>query len=147
MPCLINLTSCTRALPLSPSFFFSNTELSSPLFTGPSQTHNSPPHEHHMPPPRANLRWISLSGPSLSQVPQFKLSPSGPCSFIVGFSLNRTTMVETSSSAQVGLALSCSAFLSKLNHHGLSFKLHPLFETLFLFYFLSIYLLNFLFFL
>ena len=62
-------------------------------------------------------------------------------------SLNRTTMVKTSSSAQVGLALSRSAFLSKLNHHGLSFKLHPLFETLFLSFFFSIYLLNFLFFL
>ena len=54
-------------------FFFpsSNTQLSSPLFTGPPQTHNSLPHEHHMPPPQTHNSLPPRASPDLkTQMPK-----------------------------------------------------------------------------
>ena len=136
----------TRALSLSLSlsFFFSLQTHSSHLLSSPD-----------LPKPPLTATWASHatttsqlemdltleSFPILS--PSVQTHPKWALLFHHRLlSLNRTTMVETSSSAQVGLALSRLAFLSKPNHHGLSFKLHPLFETLFLsfFFFLFSYL-------
>ena len=54
-------------------FFFpsSNTQLSSPLFTRPPQTHNSLPHEHHMPPPQTHNSLPPRASPDLkTQMPK-----------------------------------------------------------------------------
>lgn len=108
-----------------------------------STNHHSPLYEHHMAPPQAIVRWLSLARSFLVSSLSFQtqqLNPSGPkllraaittistsggflLSHLQLFSLNWITIVETSSSTLL------------------------LIPSIYLFYFLSIYLFNFPFFL